>query len=100
VYPAWAFQPRLATYLGYDPFTNPRLGSPNRNEPSGVAILSPEAPVSIGQQIKQFRLKSRKSRKQFASELGVSTKTLWGWETNRWQPSDLLKKRVGADLTT
>jgi DNA-binding XRE family transcriptional regulator len=28
VYPAWAFQPRLAAYLGYNPFTDPTLGSP------------------------------------------------------------------------
>jgi transcriptional regulator with XRE-family HTH domain len=87
IYPSWVFQPRLITYLGYDPFTNPTLGSPKRNEPSDVAFLSSEASASIGQKIKQYRLKSRKTRLQFASELGVSMKTLWGWETNRWQPS-------------
>jgi DNA-binding transcriptional regulator YiaG len=50
----------------------------------------------MGQKIKQHRLKLRKSRKQFAAELGVSPKTLWGWETDRWQPSDLFRKRTGA----
>jgi DNA-binding transcriptional regulator YiaG len=24
-----------------------------------------------------------------ASELGVSVKTLWGWETDRWQPTSI-----------
>ena len=27
-----------------------------------------------------------------AAELGVSVKTLWGWETDRWQPSAALSK--------
>jgi DNA-binding XRE family transcriptional regulator len=52
----------------------------------------------MGQRIKQHRLKLRKSRKQFATELGVSQKTLWGWETDRWQPSALLKERIGGGL--
>jgi transcriptional regulator with XRE-family HTH domain len=84
VYPAWAFQPRLITYLGYDPFNDPTLGRPKGNETSCVAFLSQNAPVTLGQMIKQHRLKLRKTRKQLASELGVSVKTLWGWETNRW----------------
>jgi transcriptional regulator with XRE-family HTH domain len=92
IVPAWAFQPRLIAYLGYDPFTE--TGRPNAegNETQGVAFLSQDTPESIGQKIRQFRLKSRKSRKQFASELGVSIKTLWGWETNRWQPSPKCRK--------
>jgi len=76
VYPAWAFQPRLTAYLGYDPFSDPTLGSPKGNETSCVAFLSLDAPVTIGQKIKQFRLKSRKTRKQLALELGISVKTL------------------------
>jgi len=32
------------------------------------------------------RLELRKTRKQCAKEFGISVKTLWGWETNRWQP--------------
>ncbi len=100
IYPSWASQPLLIAYLGYDPFTDPTLGSPKGNEPSCVAILSPDAPISIGQKIRQHRLELRKSRKQFAAELGVSPKTLWGWETDRWLPSTLLKKRIGAGLQT
>jgi transcriptional regulator with XRE-family HTH domain len=92
IYPAWAFQPRLIAYLGYDPFTETGLPDAKSNEPSGVAFLSPEALVSVGHKIRHFRLKSRKTRIQFASELGVSTKTLWGWETNRWQPSPKCRK--------
>ena len=87
VYPTWAFQPRMIAYLGYDPFNDPMLGSPKGNETSCVAFLSMDAPVTIGQKIKRFRLKSRKTRKQLALELGISVKTLWGWETDRWQPT-------------
>src|ERR1017187_5854977 len=68
------------------------------NETQFVAFLCPEAPGSGGQKIRHFRLKSRKTRKEFASELGVSPKTLWGWETDRWLPRDLLKKRIGVGL--
>jgi DNA-binding XRE family transcriptional regulator len=74
------------------------LGSPKGNEPSWVAFFSPDAPLTMGQKIKQKRLKLRKSRKQLASELGVSQKTLWGWETDRWLPSALLKQRIGVGL--
>ena len=87
IYPAWAFQPRIIAYLGYDPFTETGIKTPEGNEPSGVAFLSQDVPVSIGQKIRHFRLKSRKTRLQLAAEWGISPKTLWGWETNRWQPS-------------
>jgi DNA-binding XRE family transcriptional regulator len=96
IYPSWAFQPGLISYLGYDPFSDPTLGSPKGNETSCVAFFSPDTPISSGQKIKQHRLKLRKSRKQLALELGVSQKTLWGWETDRWQPSTLLKERIGV----
>src|ERR1039457_1823773 len=72
IVPAWAFQPRLIAYLGLDPFTDPTLRSPKRNEPSRVALLSPDAPITVGQKIKDFRLKSRKTRRQLAVELGIS----------------------------
>jgi DNA-binding XRE family transcriptional regulator len=98
VHPAWAFQPRLTAYLGYDPFTNPTLGSPKGNEPSCVAFLSKNAPVTLGQKMKQNRLKLRKTRKQMALELGISIKTLWGWETDRWQPTSVLARRVALIL--
>ena len=37
IYPAWAFQPRLIAYLGYDPFTETGLKNPKSNETNGVA---------------------------------------------------------------
>jgi DNA-binding XRE family transcriptional regulator len=92
VYPAWAFQPRLTAYLGYDPFTDPTLGSPGGNEPPFVAFLSKNVPLTLGQKMKQNRLKLRKTRKQMALELGVSIKTLWGWETDRWLPTAAYSK--------
>lgn len=92
VYPAWAFQPRLITYLGYDPFTNPTLGSPRGNETPFVAFLSPDTSLTLGQKMMQNRLKLRKARKQMAAELGVSVKTLWGWETDRWRPTAAYSK--------
>jgi len=68
---------------GYDPFTNPTLGRPKGNETSCVAIFSPDATATLGQKLKQCRLKLRKTRKQMALELGISVKTLWSWETDR-----------------
>jgi DNA-binding XRE family transcriptional regulator len=94
IYPAWAFQPRIIAYLQYDPFTETGLKTPKGNEPNGVAYFATDAPVSIGQKIRHFRLKSRKMRLQLAKEWGVSPKTLWGWETNRWQPSSLCWNRL------
>ena len=94
VYPAWAFQPRLTDYLGYNPFTDPALGRPRGNEPSGVAFLSPDAPITVGQKIKDFRLKSRKTRRQLAVEWGISPKMLWGWETGRWLPTMAVKLNI------
>jgi DNA-binding XRE family transcriptional regulator len=94
VYPAWAFQPRLIAYLGFDPFTDPTLGRPKGNETSCVAVLSPDAPVTTGQKIKQRRLKLKKTRKQLALELGVSVKTLWGWETDRWEPTAKVQEQI------
>ena len=61
-------------------------------------LFSPDAPVSIGQKIRHFRLKSRKTRQQLAKEWGISPKTLWGWETGQRKPSSLLKKRVGREI--
>ena len=98
IYPAWAFQPRLIAYLGYDPFTETGLPNDKSNEPSGVAYFSTDAQVSIGQKIRHFRLKSRKTRLQLAKEWGISPKTLWSWEVGIRKPSALLKKRIGADL--
>ena len=87
IYPCWASQARLIEYLGYDPFGDPALGRPKGNETNGVAILSTGEPMSIGEKIKRSRLNLKKTRKQMASELGVSVKTLWGWETDRRRPA-------------
>jgi len=87
VYPKWAQQPKITTFLGYDPFTNPALGAPPSNKPIGVAILSPNSPISLGQAIRAERIKQRKTCKMFAAELGVSVKTLWLWEADRNAPS-------------
>lgn len=76
------------------PASKPPIG----NETSGIAYFSTDAPVSIGQKIRQFRLKSRKTRQQLAKEWGVSPKTLWGWETGQREPSPLLKKRIGEEV--
>ncbi|MGO8698347.1 MAG: helix-turn-helix domain-containing protein [Limisphaerales bacterium] len=94
VYPTWAYQPRLADYLGFDPFTNPTLGRPKGNETSGVAFLAPTGPLTLGQQIRKRRLELRKNRKESAEELGVSEKTLWGWETGRCEPDSLHRMLV------
>jgi len=83
IYPTWAFQRRLIAYLGYDPFTDPTLGSPKGNEPSCVAFLSPEAPATLGKKLQQRRLQLKKTRQQLAAELGVSAKTIWDWERDR-----------------
>ena len=94
--PAWEYQPRLIAYLGHDPFTGLTPGKPKGNETSGVAFLSPEAPATLGQRIREFRLKSQKTRRQLSAEWGVSVKTLWGWETDRRQPSAVGQKRVAG----
>jgi transcriptional regulator with XRE-family HTH domain len=98
IVPAWAYQPRLIAYLGHDPFTYLTPGKPKSNETSCVAFLSKNAPVTFGQKMLQNRLKLRKTRKQMASELGISVKTLWGWETDRWQPSAAYSKIVCLPL--
>ncbi len=94
VYPTWAQQPAVATYLGYDPFTNPALGRPGGNETEGVAFLSPEDTTNIGQIIMQYATRSRKTREQVARELGLSPKTIWNWLTGRRQPSKALRQRI------
>jgi transcriptional regulator with XRE-family HTH domain len=86
VYPTWPQQPAVVTYLGYDPFTNPELGRPTGNETQDVAFLAPTGPLSLGQQIRKRGMELKKNRKEYAKELGVSVKTLWGWETSRCQP--------------
>ena len=99
IYPTWAFQPRIIAYLGYDPFTEIGLKTPEGNEPSCVAYYSSDVPVSIGQKVRHFRLKSRKTRLQLAKDWRISPKTLWGWESGRREPSPFLKKRIEEELS-
>lgn len=94
VYPTWAQQSRVIAYLGYNPFLNPALGGPNSNKSSDVAFLSSDSSKNIGAQLLEYRLELRKTRNQMASELGISVKTLWRWETNRRQPSPLYWTRI------
>jgi transcriptional regulator with XRE-family HTH domain len=98
IYPTWPLQPGIVAYLGYNPFTDPALGRPGGNEPSGVDFLSSATPANLGQKIARRRVQMRKNRKECAKELGVSVKTLLNWETNRRQPSALLRKRIAGFL--
>jgi DNA-binding XRE family transcriptional regulator len=94
VYPTWPQQPGVAAFLGFNPFTNPALGSPKGNEPNGGAFLSPDAPANIGQAIIRHCLKVRKTRQQIAKELGLSPKTVWNWVTGRRHPNSHLRTRT------
>jgi len=99
VFPTWPFQPRIVHYLGYDPFTKPELGGPKINETTYVAILSSNGSVPIGVQLRKHRLKLRKNKKEFASQLGVSVKTLRGWEMNRCRPCKNHRERISRFLS-
>jgi len=68
VYPTWAYQPRLAAYLGCDPFTDPALGCPKGNETQFVAILAPTGPLTLGQRIIARRVELRKNRTECAQK--------------------------------
>ena len=94
VYPTWPQQPKIIAYLGYDPFTSPALGKGKSNETRFVAFLVPDQSLSFGQQITRRRLALKKTRKECARELGVSVKTLWGWESDQHQPMKRLRKRI------
>ncbi|HEX4121184.1 MAG TPA: helix-turn-helix transcriptional regulator [Verrucomicrobiae bacterium] len=98
VYPTWAQQPRVVAYLGHDPFSNPALGSPKGNETQFGAFLAPKPPLNIGQEIVRHCIKMRKTRKQFAKELGIDPKTIWGWETGRRRPSVILQRQIEKAL--
>jgi transcriptional regulator with XRE-family HTH domain len=98
VYPTWYFQPRIAAYLGYDPFTDPALGAPKGNETQFVANLSPEGFDNLGQRIVAECIKARQTRKEFARKLGLSPKTIWNWKTGRRQPSGAAVKRIAGLL--
>ena len=98
IYPTWEYWPRIIGYLGYDPFTEPSLGSRKCNETRGVAFSSLENPVSLGKKLIKRRLETRKSRLHCAREMGVSVKTLAAWERDCRDPSTELKGRIVAFL--
>ena len=98
VHPSWSQQPRIAAFLGYDPFDNPFLGRPKGNETADVAILAQNTPLSLSRQIKKCRMELRKTRKQCAKDLGVSSKTLWSWETGRRNPPRSQRLRLSHIL--
>ena len=94
MYPTWPYWPRIIDYLGHDPFDNPALGRPKGNESRDVASLLKSSPASFGERLLRRRLEMSKSRKEFAKELGVSVKTIWGWETECHEPSSQVAKRI------
>lgn len=86
IFPSLTLQPRIVEYLGYDPFVIAPLETPKGNEPQGVAFLALDSKATTGQRIRGWRIGLKKTRKQMASEIGVSVKTLWGWENDLWLP--------------
>jgi DNA-binding XRE family transcriptional regulator len=64
----------------------------------GFTHFRAAAPVTLGQKIKQRRLKLRKTRKQMALELGVSVKTLLGWKTDRLEPATQGQEQIAMFL--
>lgn len=98
IYPKWSMQPIVVKFLGHDPFTNPPLGAPPSNKPPGNAILGSNSAESLGQKIRTHRLSLRKTRKDFASELGVSVKAVWEWETNRRRPCPTMRNKINTSF--
>lgn len=49
---------------------------------------------SYGYQLPQKRLTMHLPRKVLAEKLGISWNAIWGWETNRRNPSPKLKTRL------
>jgi transcriptional regulator with XRE-family HTH domain len=94
LYPKWRYWPCIVEYLGFDPFTDSTLGRPKGNESSFVAFLASNAPITIGQKIIKKRMEMRKTRAQYAAELGISRKTLWSWEHGRRKPSKSQLKKL------
>jgi transcriptional regulator with XRE-family HTH domain len=86
IFPSLTMQPRIIEYMGYDPFVTFRLGTSKGNETHGDAFLTPDSEATLGQRIRGWRIGLKKTRKQMAAEMGVSVKTLWGWENDLWLP--------------
>jgi DNA-binding XRE family transcriptional regulator len=94
LYPIWPYWPRIVKYLGHDPFDNPALGKPKSNESRDVASLLGQPKESLGHRLIARRMELMKSRAELAKQLGVSEKTLRGWEVNRRKPSKDLWDRA------
>src|SRR5262245_397117 len=94
IYPTWEYWPRIIVYLGYDPFTEPSLGSRKCNETRGVAFSSLKSPTTLGQKLIKRRLEIRKNRVQAAQELEVSLKTLTAWERDQRVPSKDMREKI------
>jgi len=52
--------------------------------------------VSLGQKLKEYRLKAGKSQKELADLLGVSRATLASWETGRRKPDYEILRNIAA----
>ena len=98
IYPTWDYWPSIIAYLGYDPFTEPSLGSRKCNETRGVAFSSLENPATLGKKLIKRRLEIRKSRVHCAQEMGVSLKTLTDWERDRHNPTKAMQARIARFL--
>jgi transcriptional regulator with XRE-family HTH domain len=99
IFPSLTMQPRIVEYLGYDPFVVLPVGTPKGNETQGVAFLSSDSRTTTGQQIRGWRIGLKKTGKQMAAEMGVSVKTLWGWENDLWLPGFAGVKLVANGLS-
>lgn len=97
-YPAWEYWPRIVSYIGYDPFTDPTLGRPKGNETHDVAFSLSASATSLGQKLAKRRLEMRKTRLQCAEDLDVSIKTLHDWERDRRSPSRRMREKINRFL--
>ena len=100
IYPAWELQPRLKSYLAYDPFANPLLGMKAGNETRGVAISETIGPLPFGQELRRRRIDLRLTKVQCAAIVGVCPKTLWGWENDHHTASPAIQKLTMVALST
>lgn len=98
IYPTWPYQPRIASFLGYDPFADPAVGMPRSNETFDVAVFAALAPESLQRRLWNHRLKHKKTRTECANELGVSIKTFQAWERGARAPIKRLKARLETYL--
>lgn len=96
VYPMWEYQPRIAAYLGHNPFTDPEMGRPHDNKSIIVVNLTTEAAMTFGDNLREVRLKHRLSRVVFAKQLGVNTRTLRNWEMGIHAPLRSKKTKIEA----